>query len=189
MRMNWCSLAAVWSRHRQIAVKWLFILALLNCNMFLRPNSLGKHYDFLRSPNFMLQYKRLKGEDFKWMKWRNLALPYKHIAFPIMCQKWKQKYKLICHEIFPFIIPSLVLFQPNKSYFLLSVRFIALLVTVSITMMDDLLFYISCTSIRLKSIFVFTACFLSPPQSLLPTAYAHGVILYARESFGGKAHI
>ena len=75
MRMNWCSLRAVWSRHRQIAVKWLSFLALLNCNMFLRPNSLGKHYDFLRSPNFMLQYKRPKGEDFKWMKWRNLHFP------------------------------------------------------------------------------------------------------------------
>lgn len=39
---------------------------------FLRLNSTGKHYDHLRPPNFMLQYKRPKGEDLKWMKWRNL---------------------------------------------------------------------------------------------------------------------
>lgn len=79
-----------------------------------------------------------------------------------------------------------MLFQPNKSYFLLfRVRFIALLVTVSITVMDDLLFYISCTSMPLKSIFVFTACLLSPPWFRAPPpADAQGVTLYAQGAWG-----
>lgn len=89
----------------------------------------------------------------------------------------------------PFIIPSMVLFQPNKSYFLFfRVRFIALLVTLSITVMDGLRLRISCSSIQLKSIFVFTACFLSPCGAPLPTADAHGVMLYAHRALG-KAHI
>lgn len=79
-----------------------------------------------------------------------------------------------------------MLSQPNKSYFLFfRVRFIALLVTVSITMMDDLLFYISCTSIPLKSIFVFTACSLSPPRFLLPPR-THMALYYMRGELWGK---
>ena len=84
----------------------------------------------------------------------------------------------------------MVLFQPNKSYFLFfRVRFIALLVTLSITMMDGLGLRISCPSIRLKSIFVFAACFLSPRGALLPTADAHGVMLYARGALGGSSYL
>lgn len=82
-----------------------------------------------------------------------------------------------------------MLFQPHKSYFLFfRVRFIALLVTVSITMMDDLLFDISCTNIPLKSIFVFTACFLSPPRVLL-AAHTHMALCYTPESFGESADL
>lgn len=71
MTVNRCSLWAR-SRRRQIAAKCFSFWALLNRSMFLRPNSSGRHYDCLRSPNFMLRHKRPEGEDFKWMKWRNL---------------------------------------------------------------------------------------------------------------------
>lgn len=61
---------AILGRRCQV-LTWFFLFSPSESSMFLRPNSLGKHYAYLRPPNFMLRYKKPEGKDFKWMEWRS----------------------------------------------------------------------------------------------------------------------